>query len=230
MQMVGKKTLGAGERHQRIRHEVEKNPLILDEELASLLSVSIHTIRSDRRKIGIPEVRRRGREMSDALFASPKALAKQEIVGDILEMTLDKEGLSLLETEPAMGRKTPPIVRGHVLFAQANTLANAIVDAPIAVTASAAIRFSAPVRVGERVIARAVVVAVKNRRREIEVVMKTNAPAEAARSGEAAAAGKSAGFGNPAGRLVFEGRFTIYGLSAALAERIHLLDEKELQK
>ncbi len=225
--MGGKKAPGAGERHAKIQREVERNPLILDEELASLLAVSIHTIRSDRRKIGIPEVRRRGREMSDALFASPKALAKQEIVGDILEMTLDKEGLSLLETEPAMGRKTPPIVRGHVLFAQANTLANAIVDAPIAVTAAATIRFSAPVRVGERVLARAVVVSVKNRRREIDVVMKTGGVGAA---GPGKPAIPAAYAGGSAGRLVFEGRFTIYGLSAALAERIHLLSERELGK
>jgi acyl-coenzyme A thioesterase PaaI-like protein len=209
---------GADERHTRIRREVEQNPLILDEELASLFSVSIHTIRSDRRKIGIPEVRRRGKEMSRALFASPKALAKQEIVGDILEMTLDKEGLSLLETGPAMGLKTPPIVRGHVLFAQANTLANAIVDAPIAVTASAIISFIAPVRVGERVLARAMVVSIRNKRREIDVVMKTNSSKEGQQPrGDGA-------------RLVFEGRFTIYGLSAALAERIHLFDEGELEK
>ncbi len=65
-----KKHTGADARHERIRREVGENPLVLDEELASLLSVSIHTIRSDRRKIGIPEVRRRGREMSASLFAS----------------------------------------------------------------------------------------------------------------------------------------------------------------
>jgi acyl-coenzyme A thioesterase PaaI-like protein len=200
------KLSGAEERRARIGREVEKNPLVLDAELASLLSVSIHTIRSDRRKAGIPEVRRRGREMSSALFASPKALAKQEIVGDILEMELDKEGLSLLETGPSMGRKKPPIIRGHILFAQANTLANAIVDAAIAVTASASVRFTAPVRVGERVLAKASVVSIRNRIREIEVVMKTNA------------------------RLVFEGHFTIYGLSSALAARIHLLDEAEWEK
>jgi acyl-coenzyme A thioesterase PaaI-like protein len=192
------KSNGADERRSRIGREVQKNPLVLDEELASLLSVSIHTIRSDRRKIGIPEVRRRGREMSTTLFASPKALARQEIVGDILEMELDKGALSLLETTPEMGRRRPPIVRGHVLFAQANTLANAVVDAPIAVTASAEIRFAASVRIGEKVLAKARVVLIKNRRREIEVVMKTKAG------------------------LVFEGNFTIYGLSKALAERIHL--------
>jgi acyl-coenzyme A thioesterase PaaI-like protein len=74
------------------------------------------------------------------------------------------------------------------------------------VTASATVRFAAPVRVGERVLAKATVVSVRNKRREIDVVMKTNS------------------------RLVFEGHFTIYGLSAALAERVHLFDDAELEK
>ena len=60
------------ERHNRIHEEMDKNPFILDEELAKILKVSIHTIRSDRRKIGIPEVRRRGKDVSDTYVCPGK--------------------------------------------------------------------------------------------------------------------------------------------------------------
>ena len=70
------------ERQANIQSTIENNPFISDEELANLLKVSIHTIRADRRKIGIPEVRKRGNGFSDSLFAKAKTLSNQEIIGD----------------------------------------------------------------------------------------------------------------------------------------------------
>src|SRR5208282_429323 len=90
------------ERHAKILEELDRNPFILDDELASAMNVSIHTIRSDRRKIGIPEVRRRGRDVSDTMFAQARTLREPEITGDILELDLDSEGLSLMDTDESM--------------------------------------------------------------------------------------------------------------------------------
>ena len=177
------------ERHQKILEEVQKNPFILDEELAEILKVSIHTIRSDRRRLGIAEVRRRGREISKSLFASAKTLTKQEIIGDILEIELDKEGMSLLDTDSSMALQKTNIVRGHILFAQANSLANAIVNAEVALTAEARVRYVAPVYAGEKVLAKARILATKMNLKEVEVVMKTKR------------------------KLVFEGIFLIYPLT-----------------
>ena len=49
------------------------------------------------------------------------------------------------------------IARGHYLFAQANSLAVALIDAPVVLTGSARVRYKRPVKLGERVIAKAVV-------------------------------------------------------------------------
>jgi acyl-coenzyme A thioesterase PaaI-like protein len=191
------------DRLSRMQAEIEKNPFVSDEELAALLSVSIHTVRSDRRKIGIPEVRKRGRDFSEGLFGQARALSHQDIIGDLLEVDPDKEGLSLLDTNEQMGLRKTGIVRGHIIFAQANTLANAVVDAEIALTGQAKITYLAPVFVGERILAKAKVIAIRKRRKEVEVIMKTKK------------------------KLVFEGTFTIYCLNQDLAAHLNVLSEVE---
>lgn len=186
------------ERLKQLQEQLEINPFLSDEQLAVMFGVSIHTIRADRRKAGIPEVRKRGGDFSENLFAQAKTLSQQEIVGELLEVELDHEGLSLLDTTPEMGLKKSGIVRGHVLFAQANSLAVAVVDAEVALTAEAHVRFLAPLYSGERVLAKAKVVAGEKRKKEVQVILKTKQ------------------------RMVFEGMFTIYCLNEKLAGHFRL--------
>lgn len=160
------------ERHERIKQEIQKNPFISDEGLAGVMDVSIHTIRSDRRKLGIPEVRKRGKQASGKLFAEPKPMSHSEVVGEILEIETDKEGMSLLEATEDMTLQKTGIIRGHILFAQANTIANAIVDADVALTAEAKVEYIAPAYAGDRILAKAKVISSGKRKRVVEVVMK----------------------------------------------------------
>lgn len=190
--------LSAQERRKRLGDELKRNPFLSDEQLALLLSVSIHTVRADRRKAGIPEVRKRGGDFSRGLFATAKTLSDQEIVGELLEIDLDHEGLSLLETTPESGLAKSGIVRGHVLFAQANTLANAIVDAEVALTGEAQVRFPAPLYAGERVLAKAQVISGQRHKKEVQVVIRTR------------------------DKLVFEGVFSIHCLNEKLAAHFRI--------
>lgn len=196
----------SAERHDRIKAEIEKNPFISDDDLASLLQVSIHTIRSDRRRTGIPEVRKRGKDLTHNLFAQARALSHQEIVGEILEISPDQEGLSLLETNEKMGLEKTRIIRGHVLFAQANTLANAVVDAEIALTAEAKIEYLAPAFAGDRVLAKAKVVGVQKRKRVVDVVLKT--PKE----------------------VVLHGTFIINCLTSQAASHLQIIPKKQAEE
>jgi acyl-coenzyme A thioesterase PaaI-like protein len=191
------------ERHERIKTEIGKNPFISDDDLASFLEVSIHTIRSDRRKMGIPEVRKRGKDITHNLFAQSRSLSHQEIVGEILEIETDKEGLSLLETTEKMSLEKTKIIRGHILFAQANTIANAVVDAEIALTAEAKIEFIAPAYAGDRILAKAKVISSHKRKRVVEVILKTQKD------------------------LVFHGTFTINCLTYEAASHLQIIHEKE---
>lgn len=186
------------QRQERIHLEIEKNPFITDEELAIMLDVSIHTIRADRRRIGIPDVRKRTREVAVSVYGQSKTLNETEIIGDLLEVELDREGLSLLDITPEMVSKKSGIARGHILFAQANSLANAIVDADVALTGEARIKFIAPVRCGERALAKARVIKADGRKKEVEVIIKTKKT------------------------LVFQGIFLIYCLSEDLAQHLNI--------
>ncbi len=182
-------SLTSDERLGRLQDELRRNALLSDEQLAALLEVSIHTIRADRRRAGIPEVRKRA-----SLNTQARSLDEHEIVGEILDIELGRTGLSLLETTPDMGLKSNGVVRGHILFAQANTLANAVIDADVALTGEAHVRYLYPLYAGERVTAKAKVITTGRRRHRVEVVLRTRE------------------------RLVFEGTFFIYRVSRKLAD------------
>lgn len=201
---MDKKILHMRKRQARIMVEIEKNPFITDEELASLCNVSIHTIRADRKKTGIPEVRERTKDMARFMFGQARTLSAQEITGELLEVELDREGLSLLDTVEQMAIRKSGIVRGHILFAQANSLANAIVNADLALTREGRIKFLAPVRAGERVLAKARVTGTKGRRKEVEVIMKTKE------------------------KVVMRGEFTILCLDARFASRLKISKKETL--
>lgn len=188
------KPLPPGEdRLNRLLEELRRNPLLSDEQLASLLEVSIHTIRSDRRKAGIPEVRRRGSSFADSLVAHVRTLSEQEIVGEVIDLELGVGGISLLDTTPEMGLQKSGIVRGHILFAQANSLANAVVDADVSLTGEAQVRYLYPLFAGERVTAKARVIQSGRRRQQVDVILRTKE------------------------RVVFEGSFFTYKLNQKLA-------------
>ncbi len=182
---------------------LSKNPFITDEELAALLSVSIPTVRLYRQELSIPEVRKRTKEMASKFFGVSQSLAQQEILGELLEIEPGKHGLSLLETDHSMCLEKCTIIRGHILFAMANSLANAIVALPVALTAKAEVNYLRTVRVGDRLLAKAVVLSQQGRRFKIEVMIKTNE------------------------EIVFEGKFMIYGMNLETAKYLNLLKEIE---
>lgn len=95
------------------------------------------------------------------------------------------------------------IIRGHIIFAQANSLANAVVDAPIALTANADLKFLRTVRAGEKLISKAKVLEKKGHRYLIEVVVRVK------------------------DEMVCTGTFTIYGMNLETANYLKLLKDFE---
>jgi len=191
------------ERHERLREEIERNPFVTDEELATALGASIPTIRLDRSSLSIPDMRRRTREMAGRYFGVSRSLGARDQIGETIEIEPGKSGLSLLETEPWMCLEKCDIVRGHILFALLNSLAAAVAEAPIALTGEAHVDFLRPVRAGERLIAKAKVQKKTGRRVFVEAV---------ARSGE---------------NIVARGRFVVHGMNRETAAHLHLLKDGE---
>ncbi len=197
------KFLKKSERHQKLLAAIQENPFITDEELAEALAVSIPTIRLDRLELSIPEVRKRTKEMASHFFGASQSLGAAEIVGELIEIEPGKKGLSILETEQSMCLEKCNIVRGHIIFAQANSLANAVADVQVALTGNVEMDFLRTVRSGEKLIARAQVIEKKNHRFLIEVVVRSK------------------------DEIVCKGTFVIYGMTMEMAEYLKLLKDVE---
>lgn len=153
---------------------IEANPFLTDEELSRLFSVSIQTIRLDRLELGIPELRERVKKVAEENYDQIRSLSGAELIGEPVDVDLDKSALSILEITPDMVFKKNNIARGHFLFAQANSLAIAVVNAEVALTGSAKVTFKRPVKLGEKIVAKATVNFKKGNRYNIKVISKAD--------------------------------------------------------
>lgn len=144
------------ERQKLLLETIQENPFVTDEELAEKFSVSVQTIRLDRMELAIPELRERIKTVAEKHIEDEvRALPIDEVIGDIIDIELDESAISIFDVKPEHTFKRNSIARGHHLFAQANSLAVAVIDDELALTAKANIQFIRPVKAGERVVAKA---------------------------------------------------------------------------
>ena len=120
-------------RHERLFKMLQRNPFLTDEQLAKNLAVSIQTIRLDRLSLNIPELRERTRQMAHS-------------------------GISMLKITPDMVLEKTGVARGYYMFAMANTLALAVVDAEAALTGVGNVKYKVPVYAGATLVAKAEVI------------------------------------------------------------------------
>ena len=163
------------ERQLLLKKLVEQDPFLTDEDLSKRYDVSVQTIRLDRLECGIPELRKRlKRVASQSMAGEVKSLSSDEIIGDIIDIELDKRALSIFDVTIDHVFQRNGIARGHHLFAQANSLAVAVMDEDLALTVKSTIDFLKPVKAGDRVIARAEVKKDSNmeNRTLVEVISK----------------------------------------------------------
>ena len=128
-------------RHRSLKKLLRDNPFSTDEQLAKMLDVSVQTIRLDRVALGIPELRARTRTMAEEAQTKLRAIDKKDIVGELLDLELNKIGISTLKITPDMVLERTGIARGYYMFAMANTLALAVVDAEYALTAVGNVKY-----------------------------------------------------------------------------------------
>ncbi len=146
------------ERHEKLMHHVKEKPFLTDDELSKLLNVSIQTIRLDRAELGIPEVRERIRKVAEEAHDKVTTIEKDDLVGELIELEPGHSGVSLLRVTDDMVFAKNKIAKGHYIFSQANSLALALINAPMAVTGVANIKYKVPVKVGEMLVAKAEVI------------------------------------------------------------------------
>jgi len=96
-------------------------------------------------------------------------LGTGELIGEPVEIQIGKRGISVLEVRRDMVFAKTNILRGHYLFAQANSLAVALINAEVALTGSARVRFLKPVYWKDKVTAYAQVVTRKGNSHLVKV-------------------------------------------------------------
>lgn len=139
-----------------LQQTIAETPFITDEELADKFNVSIQTIRLDRLELSIPELRERIKHVAvKQLEDEVRSLPLEEVIGEIIDLDLDSSAISIFEVKQEHVFVRNQIARGHHLFAQANSLAVAVIDDELALTAKANIRFTRQVKEKERVVAKA---------------------------------------------------------------------------
>lgn len=144
------------ERQKQLQETIQVNPFITDEDLAEKFMVSVQTIRLDRLELSIPELRERIKNVAEKkLEDEVKSLPIDEVIGEIIDIELDENAISIFDVTQEHVFKRNHIARGHHLFAQANSLAVAVINDELALTAKANIRFTRQVKLGERVVAKA---------------------------------------------------------------------------
>jgi len=142
-------------RHERLAKLLDNNPMGTDEELASMLGVSVSTVRLDRALMGVPELRERIKRMAQEAGSKLRSLSRSEIVGDLLGLEPNKWALSVLRTTKEMAFRTTDILWDHYIYAQASSIAVAVIEAATVIIDSMRGEYKGRARVGDILIARA---------------------------------------------------------------------------
>ncbi|HEX3030321.1 MAG TPA: transcription factor FapR [Clostridia bacterium] len=158
---MSRSSLMKKERQGVLVTRINEDPFLTDEELSDIFSVSVPTIRLDRLELGIPELRERIKNVAEKTYSKVKSLQSKEIVGELIDLNLNSNGISILETDQSMSFEKTKIVRGHFIYSLAESLAIAVIDAQVALVGVANIKYKTPVYAGSKLIARAEVRRIK---------------------------------------------------------------------
>lgn len=143
------------ERQAVLLKKLKEDPFLTDEELSDTFGVSVPTIRLDRLELGIPELRERIKNVAEKNYSKVKSIQSGDIVGELVELSLGKSGLSILETNEKMAFEGLKVVQGQYIYSMAESLAIAVIDAHVALVGIANIKYKTPVYAGNKLVARA---------------------------------------------------------------------------
>lgn len=152
------KKLAKETRQVQLEEKLKEDPFLTDEELSDLFSVSIQTIRLDRLELGIPELRERIKNMAEDNLDKVKSLHSSEIIGELVEMNLGKNAISIFETMKEHAFEKTKVIKGQHIYSLAESLAIAVIDAQVALIGVANIKYKKPVKIGQKLIAKAEVI------------------------------------------------------------------------
>lgn len=155
---MGSKGLTKKERQKRLIIALNDDPFLTDDELADKFNISVQTIRLDRLELKIPELRERVKNVAERNFSKVKSIRGKEFVGELIDIQPGKSAISILDTSKDMVFQNSQVVKGQHIYAVAESIALAIIDAHTALTGVANIKYKRPVFAGEKLVAKAEVI------------------------------------------------------------------------
>ncbi|MBN2260970.1 MAG: transcription factor FapR [Clostridiales bacterium] len=161
-------------RQDQLIEIIENDPFVTDDSLSDQLKVSIQTIRLDRMMLGIPELRTRIKVVAKENYNKVRTLSQSEIVGELLDLELNNRAISVLDTDVSMVFEKTQIVKGHHIFAMAESLSLAVIDAEVAITGVANLKYNIPVKAGEKLVAKAKVTQIKENEYYVHVFINAH--------------------------------------------------------
>jgi len=164
------------ERQKKIKEYVLKDPFLSDKKLAELFNFSVQTIRLDRLEMRIPEMRKRIAQVAKNIPSSEKvkSLKKEEIIGELIDIELGKNGIAILKTTRDMAFGRTGIIRSHYIFSLADSLSISIIDAEVALTGIARLSYKKPVYAGQTLVAKARVARSRGNKYLVSVHVKSD--------------------------------------------------------
>lgn len=146
------------QRQQRLLKAVGENPFLKDDDLARQLDVSVATIRFDRAELGIAEYRERVKNVAKSgLKKSAKTAG-----GEVLDINLLHDGISVLQTDDTMTFEGCSTVKGQAIYAFAEDLAVKVIGARSALVKVANIKYIKEVAAGDKLVAKSEVIRVRD--------------------------------------------------------------------
>lgn len=164
------------QRQQQLMEKLEENPFLTDEELAQIFCVSVPTIRFDRAQLGVKEYRERIKNVAQAASTHTQMgeLMINNPMGELLDLNLFKDGLSVFVPDDSMTFDDSNIVRGCFIYSFAEMLATTVIDANVALVDVANIKYKLPVTAGSKLVAKSEVVRRRNNEYIVWVKIKAN--------------------------------------------------------
>lgn len=156
------------ERHGFLMSIIGENPFLKDEELSKKCNVSVSTIRNDRAELGIAEYRERVKSAAEA------EINNIERTGELLDLKLYENGISILETDSSMLFKNTNIVKSQCIYAFAENLALSVINANAALVKVANVKYTAEVHAGNKLVAKSTVLRERNGEYIVHVIISVD--------------------------------------------------------
>lgn len=161
------------QRQQLLLEKIKSDPFLTDDELAQIFNVSVPTIRFDRAELGVGEYRQRIKDMAISALERPSVTFNNPL-GDLVDLNLFSDGISVFAPDQSMTFGNSKVVMGCYIYAFAETLAMAVIDAEVALVEVANIKYKQPVIAGSRLVAKSEVKRVKEDEYTVWVKIRHN--------------------------------------------------------